>query len=47
MIAPRGDQARTAFSGLRELGLDETLLSWSDVSTGVDDFEALSTSLCN
>lgn len=29
---PRGDQTRTPFSGLKDLSLDGTLLSWSDVS---------------
>lgn len=33
MPFPLGDQAHTSFSGLKDLGLDQTLLSWSDVST--------------
>ncbi|KAA6410740.1 MAG: hypothetical protein FRX48_05050 [Lasallia pustulata] len=33
MPLPRGDQARTPFSGLKDLGLDETLLSWTDIAS--------------
>lgn len=32
MPFPHGDQAHTSFSGLKDLGLDQTLLAWSEVS---------------
>lgn len=38
MPIPQGDQAPTLFSGLKDLGLDQTLLSWTDVSMKPLDF---------